>query len=101
MNQQLFTLIQITYTVALPIFIAYVSNRVKKHENSSDNGKRADMLILRLCLMDMHDKYMVQGYISREGFKTFEEIWDLYHNGYGGNLLTDRFHDDIKNLPIN
>ena len=100
MSEHVFTIIQITYTVALPLVCTYLVNLVKGHERANQNGKETDMLLLRRALIDIHDKAMADGYISRYNFQSFEDTWELYHTGYHGNSLTDRFHDEVKRLPI-
>ena len=58
------------------------------------------MLTLRLNLIMMHDQYVPTGEISRYAYDTFEEIWALYHDGYNGNHLTTKFHNEVQDLVI-
>lgn len=100
MNEQFFIIFQITYSTILTAAIGWISVFAKRSVAKVANDKKADMLILRYVLIQMHDIYMSKGFIPDSSLTTFEEIWDLYHTGYGGNLLTDRFHDEVKNLQI-
>lgn len=100
MSEHWFTILQITYTALIPILLASIKYSISKHLNANDNGKKADMLILRLCLIDMHDRYMAQGYISRESYDTFDEIWTLYTEGYKGNHLTEKFKSEVDTLEL-
>lgn len=100
MNEHVFAIFQITYSTALTGVVALLSLWIKKHMAKISNDKKADMLVLRYVLIQMHDIYVVKGYITRSALQTFEEIWDLYHTGYGGNTLTDRFHDEVTKLKI-
>ena len=95
-SEYIFNLVQITYTIMLPIAIGMVGSQVKNIKA----GKRADCLLLRKSLIDIHDQAVAQGYISRPSFQAFEEIWDVYHNVYEGNTLTDLFREEIHKLPI-
>lgn len=99
MNENIATLIQYTYTTLLPLVLGYIVKCVKDIRQSKDIGKQADILILRLILVDMHDRYMKQGYITNQGFITFNEIWELYHEKYKGNHLTEKFKKEIEALP--
>lgn len=100
MNEQLFTIIQMTYSTVLTGFATVLGIWIKKQMSKITVEKKADMLLLRYTLIQMHDIYVVKGYITRSALQTFEEIWELYHTGYGGNLLTDRFHDEVTKLKI-
>lgn len=100
MNQTLLSIIQITYSTAFPLIMGYVVKTIKDIKEAKDAGKQADMLILRLILIDMHDKYTTQGYISRNAYDTFDEVWELYTNKYKGNHLTQRFKEEVNELEI-
>lgn len=100
MNEQLMSIIQITYTTLLPLILAYVCKNIKDIRESKNIGKEADMLILRLILIDLHDAYIRQGYVTTQGFVTFNEFWTLYHDGFSGNHLTEKFKKEVEALPI-
>lgn len=100
MRESLVSIIQVTYTTLLPLVLAYIVKTVKDIRISKDTGREADVLILRLILVDMHDRYMKQGYITNQGFMTFTEIWELYHEKFKGNHLTDKFKKEVESLPI-
>lgn len=95
MNEQVFTIVQITYTAFLPVFLAWFM----KHVNVNTSARKADCLLLRKALIDIHDQAMEKGFITRDAFQEFEDVWKLYHNAYKGNTLTDEFREDVKNLP--
>jgi len=100
MNPTLLNFIQITYSTALPLVLAYIVSKINKITSIKDASKEADMLVLRVLLIEIHDRFVPKGEIPRSTFQTFEEIWKLYHEGYGGNTLTDRFHEEVKALNI-
>lgn len=100
MSEHLFTLIQITYTVVFPAVLGWIVSIIKKHNFATDNGKQADTLLLRKALIDIHEESMKQGFITQYSFQCFEDIWRLYHENYHGNTLTDRFREEIHELPI-
>lgn len=100
MNQTIVNIIQVTYTTCLPLVLAYIVNKVKKISEDKDKGKQADILILRLILMDMHDKYVERGYLTTHSYSTFNEIWELYTDKFHGNHLTEKFKQEVDALPI-
>lgn len=99
MNENLVTIIQYTYTTMLPLVLGYIVKSIREMRNSKNVGKEADMLILRLVLVDMHDRYLKQGYITNQGYVTFNEIWELYHDKLKGNHLTEKFKQEVDALP--
>lgn len=99
MNESIVTFIQYAYTTLLPLVLGYIVKCIKEIRESKNTGKEADILILRLILVDMHDKYIKQGYVTNQGFVTFNEIWELYHDKLKGNHLTEKFKKEIEALP--
>lgn len=99
MSESFVTIIQYTYTTLLPLVLGYIVKCIKDIKESKNIGKEADMLILRLILIDMHDRYIKQGYVTNQGFVTFNEFWELYHEKFKGNHLTEKFKKEIEALP--
>ena len=56
-----------TYTIALPIiltaFMGYIVWLLKRQKNDRDANSRGTMLLLRVQLIEYHDKYMKLGEI--------------------------------------
>lgn len=100
MNENIVTIIQYTYTTLLPLVLGYIVKCIKEIKESKNIGKEADMLILRLILVDMHDRYMKQGFVTNQSFVTFNEFWELYHEKFKGNHLTEKFKKEVESLPI-
>lgn len=95
MNEQVFTIVQITYTAFLPVFLAWFV----KHVNMNTSGRKADCLLLRKALIDIHDEAIEKGYVTRDAFQEFEDVWKLYHDVFKGNTLTDSFREELHGLP--
>lgn len=100
MTDNVFTIFRITYELALPALLAYIIGMLKKATERKTDSKQADMLTLRFLLIEIHDKYVEKGEIPRSNYETFEEIWTLYHDGFNGNTLTDKFHEEMQNLKV-
>ena len=65
-----------TYTVALPIVLGYIVWLLKRQKRDRDANSKGTMLLLRVQLIDYHDKYMEQGNIPSEGI--FINILGVY-----------------------
>jgi len=100
MSQALVNMIQVTYSTLLPLVLAYIVNRLNKINLAKDAGRETDMLVLRLILVDLHDRYVDRGYITRQAYMTFDEVWTLYTEKYKGNHLTQKFKAEVEALEI-
>ena len=89
-----------TYTILLPIFMAYVIDMCRRHAKRKDVSDEATKLMLRLFLMNIHDDCIEKGFATNEEYQTYVEIWDLYHDGYKGNLLSERHKQDMDSIDI-
>ena len=100
MSETLADVIHVTYSTLLPLVLTYIVTKIKKISDSKDYTKMAIMLILRMQLIEIHDKSMEQGYISQNTYDTFDEVWKLYTEYYKGNHLTERFKKDLDNIEL-
>lgn len=55
------------------------------------------MLLLRVQLINYHDKYMKKGEIPSYAYQNFCEMYDAYH-ALGGNGMVTKMYEDIKDL---
>lgn len=55
------------------------------------------MLLLRVQLIDYHDKYMKKGEIPTYAYQNFCEMYEAYH-ALGGNGMVTKMFEDIKDL---
>lgn len=92
-----------TYTAALPIvltaFMGYIIWLLKQQKHDRDANSQGTMLLLRVQLIEYHDKYMCLGYIPSYVFDSFCEMYGAYH-ALGGNGMITRMFEEIKQLPI-
>ncbi len=88
-----------TYTIALPILLGYVVWLLKAQKKERDANSRGTMLLLRVQLIEYHDKYMSLGYIPSYAYENFCEMYEAYHD-LGGNGMVTHMYDDIKKLEI-
>lgn len=88
-----------TYTIALPILLTYIVWLLKRQKRDRSANSRGTMLLLRVQLIDYHDKYMEKGEIPSYAYENFCEMYDAYHS-LGGNGMITKMHDEIERLHL-
>lgn len=88
-----------TYTIALPILLAYIVWLLKSQKRDRDANSKGTMLLLRAQLIEYHDKYMSLGSIPSYAYENFLEMYDSYHE-LGGNGMVTKMYDEIKHLHL-
>lgn len=88
-----------TYTVALPVVLGYIVWLLKKQKNDRDANSRGTMLLLRVQLIEYHDKYMRLGEIPSYAYQNFIEMYDAYH-ALGGNGMATKMKNEIEELNL-
>ena len=89
-----------TYTIALPIALGYIVWLLKTQKKSRDANSRGTMLLLRVQLIEYHDKYMKRGSIPSYAYENFIEMYDAYHE-LGGNGMVTHMKEEIDELSFN
>ena len=102
--------ISIISTVAAGILVYVLQQKIKennelkrereaqktKHEAAIENGL---VCILRKHLMDEHEKWMAERYITPKALENGLAMYGAYKD-LGGNGMIDHMKDDIQELPI-
>ena len=88
-----------TYMASLPIVLGYVIWLLKNQRKGRDANSRGTMLLLRVQMIEYHDKYVAQGYIPSYAYENFCEMYEAYHELGGNGMITHMF-DEIKELEI-
>lgn len=88
-----------TYTIALPILLGYIVWLLKQQKRDRDANSKGTMLLLRVQLIEYHDKYMQLGNIPSYAYQNFVEMYDSYH-ALGGNGMVTKMHDEISELHL-
>ena len=90
-----------SYYVALPIILTalmgYIVWLLKKQKRDRDANSKGTMLILRVQLIEYHDKYMRLGEIPSYAYENFNEMYDAYHK-LGGNGMVTKMKQEIEEL---
>ena len=88
-----------TYLVALPIVLGYIVWLLKQQKKSRDANSKGTMLLLRVQLIEYHDKYIKLGEIPSYAYQNFVEMYDAYHD-LGGNGMITKMKEEIEELHL-
>lgn len=92
-----------TYMIALPIVLTSLMGWVvwilKKQKKDRDANSKGTMLLLRVQLIEYHDKYMTLGDIPSYAYENFMEMYDAYHALGGNGMITKMMHE-IEELHL-
>lgn len=64
-----------------------------------DSIKTGLLALLRVALIDAHEKYMKLGYITTHGYENWVLMYQAY-KGLGGNGMIDGMNEEIEQLKI-
>ena len=92
-----------TYTVALPIILTalmgYIVWILKRQKKDRDANSRGTMLLLRVQIIEYHDKYVREGKIPSYAYENFDEMYRAYHE-LGGNGMITKMYEEVKELHL-
>ena len=88
-----------TYSVALPIVLGYIVWLLQNQKKERGANARGTMLLLRVQLIEYHDKYMDAGSIPSYAYQNFCEMYDCYHE-LGGNGMVTKMKGEIDQLHL-
>lgn len=88
-----------TYTIALPIVLGYIVWLLQRQKRDRDANSKGTMLLLRVQLIEYHDKYMEQGNIPSYAYDNFIEMYEAYHE-LGGNGMVTKMYEEIRELHL-
>lgn len=92
--------LMITYQIALPIILGYIIWLLKEQKKSRDANAEGTKCLLRVKLIEYHDKFVADGKIPSYALQNFIEMYDAYHR-LGGNGMITQMLEEVKELPIN
>lgn len=92
-----------TYTIALPIVLTalmgYIVWLLKNQKSDRDANSRGTMLLLRVQMIEYHNKYMALKEIPSYAYQNFMEMYDAYHT-LGGNGMVTKMKNEIEELHL-
>lgn len=88
-----------TYTIALPVVLGYIVWLLKNQKKDRDANSKGTMLLLRVQLIEYHDRYMAKGDIPSYAYQNFVEMYQTYHQ-LGGNGMITKMYEEIQELHL-
>ena len=88
-----------TYTIVLPVLLGYIVWLLKRQKRDRDANSRGTMLLLRVQLIEYHDRYAALGHIPSYALENFIEMYEAYHE-LGGNGMVTEMYKEILELEI-
>ena len=92
-----------TYMIALPIllssFLGYVVWVLQSQKKDRDANSRGTMLLLRVQLIEYHDKYVEMKEIPSYAYENYVEMYQAYHD-LGGNGMVTKMYNEIQELHL-
>jgi len=92
-----------TYSISLPIVLTalmgYIVWLLKKQKKDRDANSKGTMLLLRVQLIEYHDKYTILGSIPSYAYENFCEMYEAYHE-LGGNGMITKMKEEIDELHL-
>ena len=88
-----------TYKIVLPILLGYIVYLLKDQKKERDANSRGTMLLLRVQLIEYHDKYTNLGHIPSYAYQNFCEMYEAYHD-LGGNGMVTKMSEEIHELHL-
>ena len=92
-----------TYNIALPVVLTtimgYIVWLLKNQKKDRDANSKGTMLLLKVQLIEYHDKYMELGDIPSYAYQNFLEMYEAYH-ALGGNGMITKMKSEIEELHL-
>lgn len=88
-----------TYMTLLPMLMGYIIWLLKRQKKDRDANSTGTMLLLRVQLIEYHDKYIRLGEIPSYAYSNFCEMYQAYHS-LGGNGMITKMYNEIEELHL-
>ena len=75
------------------------NERIEEEKNRRQANGKGTMLLLRVQLIEYHDKYMKLGEIPSYAYQNFCEMYDAYH-ALDGNGLATKMKNEIEEIHL-
>ena len=79
--------------------MGYIVWLLKKQKKDRDANSKGTMLLLRVQLIEYHDKYTILGSIPSYAYENFCEMYEAYHE-LGGNGMITKMKEEIDELHL-
>lgn len=88
-----------TYRIVLPIALGYIVWLLQNQKKSRDANSEGTKCLLRVKLIEYHDKYVEQGSIPSYALTNWIDMYNAY-KGLGGNGMIEGMDKEVRNLTI-
>lgn len=88
----------IAIAVITPL-LGYIVWLLKNQKKDRDANSQGTMMLLRVQLIEYHDKYMKLGKIPSYAYENFCEMYNAYH-ALGGNGMVTKMKQEIEELHL-
>jgi hypothetical protein len=86
-------------TTSLPVALGYIVWLLKTQKKDRDANSKGTMLLLRVQLIEYHDRYVALGHIPSYALENFIEMYNAYHD-LGGNGMVTEMYKEVLELEI-
>ena len=91
-------IIDICVAIMTPV-LGYIVWLLKNQKKDRDANSQGTMMLLRVQLIEYHDKYMKLGEIPSYAYENFCEMYNAYH-ALGGNGMVTKMKQEIEELHL-
>ncbi len=84
---------------AVPVVLGYIVWLLKSQKKDRDANSKGTMLLLRVQLIEYHDRYTALGHIPSYALENFIEMYEAYHE-LGGNGMVTEMYKEVLELEI-
>ena len=95
MNEFLMT----TYTISLPLVLGYIIWILKEQKKIRSANSEGTKCLLRVKLIEYHDKYMEKKSIPSYALRNWIEMFNAYIK-LDGNGMIEVMDKEVRKLPI-
>lgn len=85
--------------IILTALVGYVVWLLKEQKKDRSAQEEGIMLLLRVNIIEYHDRYIKKGSIPTYAYDNFEDMYRCYH-ALGGNSMADKMHSEINQLHL-
>lgn len=83
-----------------PPILGYIIWLLKRQKRSDDANNLGTMLLLRMQLIDYHDKYVIKKHpMPPYAYENFCDMYDAYKE-LGGNSMVKKMAEEIREIHI-
>lgn len=97
-DKELEIVANIAIAVITPL-LGYIVWLLKNQKKDRDANSQGTMMLLRVQLIEYHDKYMKLGEIPSYAYENFCEMYNAYH-ALGGNGMVTKMKQEIEELHL-